>query len=161
MLEDRDYMRAPAGSAGISVTAMLTIILVVVFALQCINDVYVHTPVEYWLALTPACFLNGWVWQLITFQFLHASLLHLGCNLMVFWWIGHFVERVLGKQRFLVALFGCGAAGGILQALLMILFPNYFGKLVVGASAGVAGLFAIFALLEKDTKPAPASQNRS
>ncbi len=133
-------------------TTVLTVVLLGVFAFQCINDVYLHTPVEYWLALTPACFGQGWVWQLITFQFLHASLWNIAGNLIVFWWVGHFVENVLGKQRFLIALFGCGAVGGILQGLLMVLFPMRFGNPVVGASAGVAGLFAIFALLEKDSE---------
>jgi membrane associated rhomboid family serine protease len=152
MLEDRDYMRDSPGLAGTSVTAKLTIVLVVVFALQCINDVYLHTPVEYWLALTPMCIEHGWVWQLITFQFLHFNLWHIAGNLIVFWWAGHFVENVLGRKKFLVALFGCGVMGGLLQVLLMILFPMRFGLVVVGASAGVAGLFAIFALLEKDSE---------
>jgi len=151
MLEDRDYMRESPGLAGMSMTAKLTVILLVVFVFQCVNDVYLHTPVEYWLALTPMCFEHGWVWQLLTFQFLHLNLLHIACNLIVFWWAGHFVENVLGKRRFLVALFGCGVVGGIVQGLLMILFPARFGDLVMGASAGVAGLFAIFALLEKET----------
>ena len=151
MLEDRDYMRAQPRYRPWSMTTVLTVVMLGVFALQCVNDVYLRTPVEYWLALTPACFGRGWIWQLITFQFLHASLWHIAGNLIVFWWVGHFVENVLGKKRFLVALFGCGAVGGILQELLMILFPMRFGGLVVGASAGVAGLFAIFALLEKDS----------
>src|ERR1017187_2439310 len=150
MLEDRDYMREKPRRIIWSETTALTVILVLVYAFQCINDVYLHTPVEHWLALTPMCFEHGWVWQLITFQFLHFSLWHLAGNLIVFWWVGHFIENVLGKKRFLIALFGCGAGGGILQGLLMIPFPMRFGGLVVGASAGVAGLFAIFALLEKD-----------
>ena len=151
MLEDRDYMRRRPSHAW-SITTVLSVILVVVFALQCINDVYFHTPVEYWLALTPACLEHGWVWQLITFQFLHANLWHIAGNLLVFWWAGHYVENVLGKKRFLIAMFGCGAIGGLLQALLMILFPMRFGLPVVGASAGVAGLFAIYALMEKDSE---------
>jgi rhomboid family protein len=152
MLEDRDYMRAKPSHVDWSVTTVLTVVLVLVFALQCINDVYLRTPAEQWLALTSACFERGWVWQLITFQFLHASLLHIACNLLVFWWVGHFVENVLGKPRFLVAMFGCGVVGGLLQELLMVLFPGQFGGWVVGASAGVAGLFAIFALLEKNSQ---------
>lgn len=152
MLEDRDYMRARPGNVDWSVTTVLTVVMALVFALQCVNDVYLHTRAEYWLALTPACFEQGRVWQLITFQFLHATVWHIACNLLVFWWVGHFVEKVLGKRRFLVAMFGCGVVGGALQEVLMILFPAQFGLWVVGASAGVAGLFAIFALLEKDSQ---------
>jgi membrane associated rhomboid family serine protease len=152
MLENRDYMREQPKRIAWSMTTALTVVLVVVFAAQCINDVYLGTPAEYWLALTPMCFGHGWLWQLITFQFLHASLLHLAGNLIVFWWVGHFVENVFGKKRFLIALFGCGAMGGILQGILMILFPIHFGFPAVGASAGVGGLFAIFALLERDSE---------
>ena len=78
MLEDRDYMRDQSGGIHWSMTAIVAVIMVVVFALQSINSAYLHTDAEYWLALTPACFLKGYVWQLITFQFLHAGLLHLG-----------------------------------------------------------------------------------
>lgn len=153
MLEDRDYMRQSAYQPAMSLTAKLTIILVVVFALQCIDDTYLHTGAEEWLALTNYGLQHGWVWQLFTFQFLHFSLVHIICNLITLWFFGHFVENVLGKKRFLIAFFGCGAIGGILQGALMLLFPNVlFGSEVVGASAGVSGLLAIFALLEKDSE---------
>ncbi len=151
MMEDRDYMKARPYRDAWSLTKTLTVILAVIYALQCINDVYLHTPVERWLALTPACLTQGRLWQLLTFQFLHASLGHLAGNLLSFWWAGHFVENILGKRRFLIALFGCGLMGGLLQALLMVLFPGVYGLAVVGASAGIAGLIAIFALLEKDS----------
>ena len=149
MLEDRDYMRSPSRGLPWSATKIMSVVLVVAFIFQNAFDAYSRTPIEYWLALTPACFLKGWVWQLITYQFLHGGLLHIAFNLITFWWIGHYVEGVLGKQRFLVAMLGCGVVGGILQGVLMIISPR-FGTGALGASAGVAGLFAIFALLERD-----------
>jgi hypothetical protein len=66
--------------------------------------------------------------------------------------VGKYAEQVMGTKKMLVALFGCGIVGGILQGTLMLLFPLHFGTEVVGASAGVSGLLAIFALLEKDTQ---------
>jgi hypothetical protein len=59
---------------------------------------------------------------------------------------------VLGAKRFLIALLGCGAVGGLLQEVLMVASPERYGGAVVGASAGVAGLFAIFALLAQDSE---------
>jgi len=148
-------MRQPESRTGLSMTAILSIVFVVVFALECINDAYLRNHVEldpeWWLALSPEGVRHGWVWQLFTFQFLHATWWHLAMNLISFWWLGNFVENVLGKKRFLIAFFGCGAAGGLLQSLLMLMFPADFGVPVVGASAGVSGLLAIFALLEKDS----------
>jgi rhomboid family protein len=150
-LADRYYMRDRPTRFNWTLTKLLMVVLVVVFALQCINDVYLKTPAEFYLGLTPWCFTHGWVWQLITFQFLHVNFLHIACNLIGLWFFGNFVENVLGKRRFLIAYFGCGILGGLLQGILMTLFPMHFGMMVVGASAGEAGLFAIFAMLEKNT----------
>jgi len=151
MLEDRDYMRQSSGHFRVSTTAILTVALAVIFALQCINDVYLQMPLEDWLALTTNGLRHGWLWQLLTFQLLHASLFHILCNLIVFWWVGRYAEQVMGTKKLLLALFGCGVAGGILQGALMLMFPLRFGDEVVGASAGVAGLLAIFSLLERNT----------
>jgi membrane associated rhomboid family serine protease len=151
-LADRQYMRGGPRGGPKSITVILMIVLVVVFALQCINDVYIRSFVENWLILTPACLKHGYVWQLITFQFLHSGLLHLICNLLGLWFFGRFVESVLGRQRFLVAYLGCGVVGGILQSLLMVLFPFHFPPGVYGASAGVTGIFAIFVCVLPDSE---------
>jgi hypothetical protein len=55
---------------------------------------------------------------------------------------------VVGKKRFLLAYLGSGLVGGLLQCVLMLLFPGHFAPFVFGASAGVMGVFAIFARLE-------------
>ena len=150
MISDREYMRERRYRSPMSLTAILTIVLVVVFALQCISDVYFQKFFYEELALTNACFRRGWLWQLITFQFLHGGLLHIIFNLVVFWWTGPFCERVLGKSRFLTLYFGSGVAGGVLQGLLMVAFPGHYGFFTVGASAGVSGLLAVFCLLMRD-----------
>jgi len=152
MLEDRGYMREGSGRWPWSATSILLVVYVAVFALQCINDVYLRTPAEGWLALTTHGLARGWVWQLFTYQFLHAGPLHLLFNGLILWWVGRFCEGVLGRGRFLLALFGCAAAGGLLQGVLMLLAPGFYGTAVVGASAGVAGLFAVFALLERESE---------
>jgi membrane associated rhomboid family serine protease len=150
MLEDRDYMRAGDDRSPMTLTLKLTIAMVVVFALQSINSAYLNPANILYLALTPMAMAAGWVWQLVTFQFLHADLIHIILNLISFWFLGRFCEHLLGKQRMAVALIGCGIAGGILQGILMVLFPRHFGPFVVGASAGVSGLLAIFALIARD-----------
>jgi membrane associated rhomboid family serine protease len=156
MLENRDYMRGESqggmprfpGSASV----VLMIVLVVAFALQCINDVYINSLIEVWLALTPAALALGYVWQLLTFQFLHVSLWHLIGNVIGLWFFGRFVENVLGRKRFLIAYFGCGVMGGLLQCALMLLSPRHFTPFVFGASAGVMGMFAIFCRLEASSE---------
>lgn len=128
------------------------VVLVVVFAIQCINDVYLKSLVESYLAVTPFAVTRGFVWQFFTFQFLHVDLWHLIGNLLGLWFFGRFVEHVMGRSRFLVAYFGAGAVGGLLQAILMVLFPNHFPVFVFGASAGVMGVFAIFCRIQGETE---------
>jgi membrane associated rhomboid family serine protease len=157
MLENRDYMRSqPSYGDGSrfrwSATFTLIVVLVVVYALQAINDVYLHTSAKNWLALTTEGLKSGYLWQLLTFQFLHGSLWHLAGNVIGLYFFGPFVEQVLGRNRFVIAYFASGVVGGILQGILMLLFQDFFGMALFGASAGVAGIFAIFAMLERDAE---------
>lgn len=143
-------MRESGGRLPLSATAKLMIVLVVVFVLQSIDDVYGQTGWQAKLALSADCFGKGHLWQLFTFQFLHGGIWHLAGNLLGLWFFGRFVENVLGVSRYLTAYFGGGVVGGILQGILQLAFTQHFGFYTVGASAGVLTVFAIFARLEAD-----------
>lgn len=146
-------MRETSGRMPLPLTVKLMIVLGAVFVWQCLDDVYFKSRWQSdWLALTADCFTKGHVWQLFTFQFLHGGIFHLAFNLIGLWYFGRFVENVLGPSRFIVTYLGCGLIGGLLQGVLMAVFGLHFGAWVVGASAGVAGLFAIFAMLESQSE---------
>ena len=134
-----------------SASVILIIVLTAAFALQQINHVYIRSDVERWLALTAGSLTRGYVWQLLTFQFLHAGLMHLLFNLLGIWFFGRAVEERLGTANMLKIYFGGGLAGGFLQALLAAAFPSTFGIYpTVGASAGICALLATFCLIEPD-----------
>lgn len=152
MISDRDYMRDSEYRDPLTVTAKLTIALVIVFALQCVNSAYLHSNAELWFGLSTVGLKHGWLWQLVTFQFLHAGILHLLLNLLSFWWLGRFVESSMGASRMLLVFFGSGALGGLIQGVLMLLFPRIFAPVMFGASAGVCGLLAVFARLESQSE---------
>jgi membrane associated rhomboid family serine protease len=154
MLDDRHYMRSdgrPGGSWGrqMSLTIVLIISLIVVFAFQQINAVYLRFPLLEYFALSNWGLSHGYVWQLLTFQFLHAGKMHIFCNLIGLWFFGKYIEERLGKFNLLKLYFLSGVVGGLLQSLLAWIFPYHFGVVpTVGASAGVFGLVAAFATLE-------------
>ncbi len=152
---DRDYWREP-DPAGPRlhfdlppVTRVLFFTLIGCFIAQAFNDVYGSANANRFLPLTHEGVVHGWVWQLITFQFLHVNLTHLLGNLLGVWILCTPVERILGPWRFSVAYLGSGVVGGLLQGLLQFAFPRTYGP-VVGASAGLEGIFAIFVLLHRD-----------
>jgi membrane associated rhomboid family serine protease len=137
-------MREPSGHWRFSATVSLVIVLVIAFILQ--NSVFRNIEGDY-LALSLEGLKHGYIWQLLTFQFLHASPLHLIFNCLTLWSFGREVEEVLGKPRFLTLYFLSGAIGGLVQALLALVSQNLFGGAVVGASAGIFGVVAAFAMI--------------
>lgn len=153
MLDDRSYMREDPHRSIWNASVILMVTLVVCFALQQIVKVYTDWPLGQYLALSTRGLESGFVWQLITFQFLHGSLLHLLGNLLVIYFFGRFVEARLGSKKFLIVYLLCGVAGGLLQMALGWILPNTYGLLpVLGASAGVSALIAIFALMEPEAQ---------
>src|SRR5271165_364405 len=133
MLDDRHYMRSdyqpPRSPLKFRMTATnaLLVSLVVAFFIQYFRtETFRGINLDYF-ALSPAALAKGYVWTLLTFQFLHASLSHLVMNGFVLWMFGRFVEQRLGKSRFLTLYFLSGVAGGLLQGMLGWLLPRAFG----------------------------------
>jgi membrane associated rhomboid family serine protease len=148
MLENRDYMRAPSYSPRQSATITLLIINAVVFILQlAFSQVF---PVDKLFALSVEGLKAGYVWQLITFQFMHGGILHLLLNCWALYIFGMAVEETLGKRSFLVLYLTSGVFGGLLQLAGSLIWPSHLGGAVVGASAGVSGLIAAFATLHPE-----------
>lgn len=156
MLYDRDYMREGEESPWRSATMMLIAANISVFLFQCILSAY-SSSLEAWfvahLWLSPAAIRYGQVWQLLTFQFCHYSqfsndigLLHMLGNCLGLFFLGRILEVELGVRKFLALYLGSGVLGGLLQALLGLIVPRYFGMPTLGASAGVCGLLAAFAM---------------
>lgn len=147
-LADRYYMRQPRGGLNWSATVALVVALVIAFILQ-----ITVVPGEFagrYLALSLPGLKEGFVWQLLTFQFMHAGWIHLLLNCWAIYVFGREVEWMLGKARFLALYFSSGFLGGLLQMLAAALWPGHFGGAVVGASAGGFGLVAAFAALDPE-----------
>jgi membrane associated rhomboid family serine protease len=106
----------------------------------------------YYFGLTPFTLTRGWVWQFITFNFLHApfgagGFFHILFNCWGIWLFGLGVEEATGPRRLLALFLVSGIAGGLLQAIGQLLIPTHFGLSTVGSSAGVFGLIGAFAAL--------------
>jgi membrane associated rhomboid family serine protease len=86
------------------------------------------------------------LWQLVSYGFLHGSLLHLGFNMLALWMFGRDVEGTLGPRRFLQYYLTCVVTAAVAQLLTMNFMqtPPYP---TVGASGGVFGLLLAFGLL--------------
>ena len=94
-------------------------------------------------ALVPADIIAGrHLGTLITSMFLHASLLHVGGNMLFLWIFGNNVEDKLGEIKFLVIYFASGIAGSLLQVYITptSTIPT------LGASGAISGILAAYVL---------------
>jgi len=83
-----------------------------------------------------------WVWQLVSYSFLHGSFGHLFFNMFALWMFGVQVENRWGSQRFGVFYFTC-VIGAALTHLLFVSAPVP----TVGASGGVYGVLLAFGMM--------------
>ena len=58
------------------------------------------------------------LYQLITYQFLHADFAHIFFNMFALWMFGCVIERVWGPQRYLIYYLVCGVGAGFCQELV-------------------------------------------
>ncbi len=64
------------------------------------------------------CFMQGELWRLITYQFVHANLGHIVFNMWALFFFGPAVERAMGGRRYLLFYLACGVAGALFSSLL-------------------------------------------
>ena len=103
-------------------------------------------PLVYWLSLIPGFVNMGWVWQFVTYMFVHGSPLHLFFNMFALIMFGRILERMLGTREFLLFYFLCGILGGIIS-YLFYLIQGSVGVAVMGASGCIYALLFLCAVL--------------
>jgi membrane associated rhomboid family serine protease len=79
---------------------------------------------------------------LITAQFLHAGLLHVGGNMLYLWVFGNNLEEQMGRVRFLIFYLTCG----VLASLAQWYFAPLSSVPSLGASGAIAGVMGAYIL---------------
>lgn len=173
---DRDYVfrnsagyRGGGGGGPMGMSANTTIILlnVIVFMLQLMTSgaaaaggpgaAFGDVLTKYGHFSTAKVMWAGGLefWRVLTFQFLHADMLHILFNMMGLWVFGKIAEQQLGAKRYTALYLTCGVAGAVLYMLLNAgaagvaamgiqpfppLIATSANTPLVGASAGVFGV---------------------
>jgi len=155
MLYDRPYMRQSPEDAAPQKASMVTTLIVVtvaVFVLQQVMNVFFpgfggreNRFLSDWFALSGEHFRELKVWTLLSYGLLHstAGFFHILGNMLGLYFIGRIVEPLIGRERFLGLYIGGTLAGG----LVYLLFHFNGSGPVVGASAAVMAILALFCLL--------------
>ncbi len=123
------------------VSKVLLIGCIAVYLLQLILDTLTNNMFSVFLSLSVMGIKKLYLWQLITYQFLHGSPFHLLMNLIGLFFFGPEVERYISSRRFLILYIACGVIGGV-GWLVLSAGDNAFCLGASGAIYGVLGAFA-------------------
>lgn len=158
---DRDYVfrnsHGRGGGGGMSANKALILANVAVFIGQLATRQNVGPDLlsKFGAFSTFAMIKNLEFWRVLTFQFLHANIMHILMNMIGLWVFGQFVEAYLGRARYLALYLTSGISGAAMYMLLNaageiaasngahgipLLIYNSFTTPLVGASAGVFGV---------------------
>lgn len=99
-----------------------------------------------WLALIDPI---PWLWQLVTYAFLHDPYgpLHVGINMFMLWMFGRDLEGRWGWANFLQFYLLCAVGAALCHLGMMLVLPAQANAPVVGASGAIFGLLAAYGLL--------------
>lgn len=124
-----------------SITTWIIIINVVVFLVAfLLGGIFGIEKVFSWIALQPNAFFQGQIWQLLTSMFMHGNFTHLFVNMISLFFLGNFIEKLIGRKRY----FWLYLLSGLFAGLLFVVLAFYFGGTDLGARAfGSPEIFAV------------------
>ena len=101
------------------------------------------------LSLIPRFVVHGFIWQVVTYSFLHVGIFHILFNMLWLWMFGSQLESDWGKNKFLEFYFFCVVGAALTTILvsytrLLGVTPN---TATVGASGGILGILMAFGVI--------------
>jgi len=107
-----------------------------------------------YVALNPIEVIShGWLWQVVTYGFLHLGFWHWFGNMLGLWMFGAAIESAWGTRRF-VELFSIGVVGAAITTIATS-YAHILGSPLtqtLGASGGVFAILIAFGMLFGDNE---------
>lgn len=91
------------------------------------------------------CIGYGFLWQPLTYMFVHGGWMHLICNMIGLYCFGIMVEKAVGTKEFILMYFLCGIFDGLIS-MLIYYFTGQYGTLLVGASGAIYSILLFFSV---------------
>jgi len=130
-------------SFGYGLTPVIKKLMILMAVLFLLQGVVSHW-ITLYLGLVPLLvWKKFFLWQLVTYIFLHGGISHILFNLLALWMFGGELERYWGSGKFLRYFLFCGIGAGICT----VVFSPYQFIPVVGASGAIYGILLAFGWL--------------
>lgn len=164
-LYDREYAREDEPGFRLSAPTTATMTIVVITVAAYVAQLMWGERLENLLALEADWYRRPWqAYQLLTYGFLHsrANAGHIVLNMLIFWMFGRELEQRYGRREFTLFYLAAIVFAGLVWSLTESAYVSGNVRLAVfdggawrevmqrpralGASGGIAGLVALFAL---------------
>jgi membrane associated rhomboid family serine protease len=118
----------------------LMIIMGIVFIIQ----MFITRWIDFYFGLIPLMVWKRYfLWQLLTYIFLHGGLSHILFNLLALYMFGGELENYWGSKKFLRYFLYCGIGAGVCT----VIFSPYQFVPIIGASGAIYGILLAFGWL--------------
>jgi len=109
-----------------------------------------------WFALSNWGLLQGWLWQPITYCFIHSAgvgislslLISLFFHMLLLWFSGSEIDHRFGTRSFILFYLGGGLIAGIISAAALLLFSSQ--SVVIGSGPPIYALLMVWAMVYPD-----------
>jgi uncharacterized protein len=146
-LSDRDYMKPSAprtnnrGPGLLDRVALDPVIVIIILNLIVFLLSFVVPDIEFKMGFQPTTFTQH-PWTLLTSMFLHVEFFHIFSNMLVLFFFGRIVNKLLGRWKFLAIYLIGGLAGN-----LLFLWIGPQNSLAYGASGAVYAIAGTLVVL--------------
>jgi membrane associated rhomboid family serine protease len=136
----------------IIVNVVVWIVLQVIVA----KFIFPDLSLEKYFGFVPGLFFqNFFVWQPVTYLFLHdtQNVLHVVLNMMMLWWLGSELEQKWGSRFFTIYYFVSGIGAALIYFIVTMIYVMVTNKIqpmlipVIGASGAIFGLMVAYGIV--------------
>ena len=137
--------------SSLSVNTILILLIVIMFFVFSLLVKFNILTIDD-VALKPSNVFQGkYIWTFLTSMFMHGGFFHLFVNMFSLFFLGTFLQRILGQKRYLWFYLISGLFAGIFFVLASLIpiqfFSADFDVFAVGASGALFGLIGLMMLL--------------
>ena len=125
-----------------NLNSKLVVIMVMIYGIM----TYIIPESIYYLGLSRYGIIEKkYIFQFVSYMFVHGSLMHLFSNSLALAIFGNHVERVIGSKKYLTFFLVCGVLSGLSSFLLYSALN--INSLLIGASGAVYAIMLLFSVL--------------
>jgi uncharacterized protein len=145
--------------SSLSVTNWIILVNVIVFVVLSVLLLINQNSIKYFAIQPNFIFQGKYFWTFVTSMFSHTWLFHLFANMITLMFIGSFVERIIGRKRYLWFYL----ISGLIASVFFVVFAYFFGStnpeslgfglfgspeiFALGASGAIFGLAGVITML--------------